>query len=391
MPPSQAGCSCWAKRTARFRCGTPVWAQRAGVHSWRRVLRKRTRRGSGRCCPSQLVSWQFWFWGALSAAMGMVVSCSRSVYKAPNNVDWVLLIILSIPHHSTPPPHPPPPSNKTDTDAALPHHIATASSDGVVKLWDCRKFGSSGGGGCTELASVATNARITCMVLSAPGRRQPAVAGLEPQPAQQQQPKKQKASAGGEQQQQQQQHRKKTAAKLTQQQQQQEEAAKPKPQQPKALTPRKQQQHKVKAHAAAGSGDDEALVPRVRTVIKKRKARGAGAGAGAAAAAGVGGAGGGVISIVNRKAPRGGRVWCCVGGGGLVVQLWGLLQPCNHQTGAGWCQGGFIAWPPLIQEQQLLNSVPCQSAAPMLKRLYPAANSTPANSLQLRTCVHTTV
>lgn len=60
----------------------------------------------------------------------------------------------------------------------MPLHIATASSDGVVKIWDSRAFGSSSGssGNLQQLAQVPTNGRITGMVLSAPDRRPAAAA-----------------------------------------------------------------------------------------------------------------------------------------------------------------------------------------------------------------------
>jgi hypothetical protein len=57
--------------------------------------------------------------------------------------------------------------------AGPPLHIATASSDGVVKVWDSRALSSSSSSssGLQELAQVSTNGRITGMVLSAPERK----------------------------------------------------------------------------------------------------------------------------------------------------------------------------------------------------------------------------
>jgi hypothetical protein len=58
-------------------------------------------------------------------------------------------------------------------------HIATASSDGVVKLWDSRALSSSSSNaGLQELAQVSTSGRITGMVLSAPERKAAAVAAV---------------------------------------------------------------------------------------------------------------------------------------------------------------------------------------------------------------------
>jgi hypothetical protein len=56
--------------------------------------------------------------------------------------------------------------------SGAPLHIATASSDGVVKVWDSRALSSSSSSGCLqELVQVSTNGRITGMVLSAPERK----------------------------------------------------------------------------------------------------------------------------------------------------------------------------------------------------------------------------
>jgi hypothetical protein len=63
--------------------------------------------------------------------------------------------------------------------AGPPLHIATASSDGVVKLWDSRALSSSSNSSSSslqELAQVSTNGRITGMVLSAPERTAAAAA-----------------------------------------------------------------------------------------------------------------------------------------------------------------------------------------------------------------------
>jgi hypothetical protein len=206
---------------------------------------------------------------------------------------------------------PPPPA---DAGAALPRHVATASSDGVVKVWDCRQLGSHAGadaGGCRELASVDTRGRITCMALSAPGRKAPALAGGSAEAAggggaaAAEGGGKQKAKAAGaqqqqaqKQQQQQQQKQKGTAdggkrqleesPQRNGQPQPQQAGKKAKPKQQQAKKPRPQQ------YQPSGGGADEALVPRVRTIIKKKKTRPEG---------GAGGGGGGV-RIVNRKAPR---------------------------------------------------------------------------------------
>jgi hypothetical protein len=58
----------------------------------------------------------------------------------------------------------------------VPDLLATASSDGVVKLWDARAMAA--GGGCMALAQADTHARITCMAAADPSAtvpRRPAV------------------------------------------------------------------------------------------------------------------------------------------------------------------------------------------------------------------------
>ncbi len=48
---------------------------------------------------------------------------------------------------------------------ALPRLVATASSDGIVRLWDMRRAGA----GAEPLCSVATRARLTCLMAAPPG------------------------------------------------------------------------------------------------------------------------------------------------------------------------------------------------------------------------------
>ena len=216
-----------------------------------------------------------------------------------------------------------------DAGAALPRHVATASSDGAVKVWDCRRLsgGGSGGGGWKELASVETRGRITCMALSAPGRRAPVLAGAgapaataaaaaaeapEQQKHQQRPQKQQQAAKQQQQQQQQQQPKKKDKAGKG------APAAGPQQQQPQ---PQQPQPHLPQRRAGAGAGADEALVPRIQTIIRKKKKKapprgadddGGGFGSDDAEAEeylsrGVGGAAPRGVTIVNRKAKRPGR------------------------------------------------------------------------------------
>lgn len=58
----------------------------------------------------------------------------------------------------------------------VPDLLASASSDGVVKLWDARMLSSSGA--CKALAQADTRARVTCMAAADPTStipRRPAV------------------------------------------------------------------------------------------------------------------------------------------------------------------------------------------------------------------------
>jgi hypothetical protein len=58
----------------------------------------------------------------------------------------------------------------------VPDLLASASSDGVVKLWDARMMSSSGT--CKALAQADTRARVTCMTAADPTSttpRRPAV------------------------------------------------------------------------------------------------------------------------------------------------------------------------------------------------------------------------
>jgi hypothetical protein len=89
----------------------------------------------------------------------------------------------SLPSHRSrySPPHSPPHSPllccmRADSDGGLPTMLASASSDGAVKLWDVRALCSGGGTGAAplSLAAVPTQGRITCMALSAPRRLAPA-------------------------------------------------------------------------------------------------------------------------------------------------------------------------------------------------------------------------
>ena len=66
----------------------------------------------------------------------------------------------------------------SDPQATLPRHWASASSDGVVKLWDARMLSSSSSSReMHELAAVGTQARITCMCISPPPPWGPTPAG----------------------------------------------------------------------------------------------------------------------------------------------------------------------------------------------------------------------
>eukprot|EP00873_Tetraselmis_striata_P026041 jgi/Tetstr1/446305/TSEL_033849.t1 len=51
------------------------------------------------------------------------------------------------------------------TPDGFPAHLASASTDGVLKLWDVRMMGSGGRAACA-LAEVATTARLTCLAAS---------------------------------------------------------------------------------------------------------------------------------------------------------------------------------------------------------------------------------
>ncbi|WIA38971.1 hypothetical protein OEZ86_005123 [Tetradesmus obliquus] len=172
-----------------------------------------------------------------------------------------------------------------------PLHLATASSDGVVKLWDSRALSSSSSSSLQELAQVPTSGRITGMVLSAPERKAAAAAAIgaggaaaaaangqqaqkkkkqkKPQQKQQQQQQQLDAVADGEQPQQQQQQ------PLQQQQQVQQPAKQQQQVQQRSKLqqqPAKKQKQKHSKAAAAVADADTALVPRVQTkIIKKKK------------------------------------------------------------------------------------------------------------------------
>ncbi|GBF89556.1 p21-activated kinase-interacting protein-like [Raphidocelis subcapitata] len=228
-----------------------------------------------------------------------------------------------------------------DEGEALPNQIATASSDGAVRIWDCRALAS--GGACRRLGGVETRARITGMALSAPGRRQPALAGEaaagEARAEGGKRAKQRKAAGGGgaekeegrperaadgsggqrrERAAQQQQAQKKPQQRQQQHEEEKEEEgerqqAKPTPKpKPKPKAQKKQQQQRP--GVAAG---DEALVPRVTTIIRKKRRKagsddedGGGFGGEEFAGGGLGGSGGGGfggVRVANKKAARRGR------------------------------------------------------------------------------------
>lgn len=89
----------------------------------------------------------------------------------------------------------------SDADGTLPLHLASASSDGVVKLWDTRMLSSSGA--CQELAALDTRARITCMAAADTRKtaKAPQQAQQQMQPAQKQKQRQQQQQLDQQQQQ----------------------------------------------------------------------------------------------------------------------------------------------------------------------------------------------
>ena len=72
--------------------------------------------------------------------------------------------------------------SSADPGASVPRNFASASSDGVVKVWDARMLSSSGQ--AQELAALETHARITCMCVNDPTRK--AAGGMETHEAEEQ-------------------------------------------------------------------------------------------------------------------------------------------------------------------------------------------------------------
>eukprot|EP00877_Chromochloris_zofingiensis_P003999 jgi/Chrzof1/135/Cz01g04180.t1 len=191
-----------------------------------------------------------------------------------------------------------------ETISGVPQHFASASSDGIIKVWDARMMMQPNGSG-QSMSTVDTRARITCMCVAMTSKVKPQAAkqpvlkagsavgvanGIEPshsktQQQHQQQEHKQQQHKKQQQQQhkkQQQQHKKQQEPEQAQQQQQQQQP--PSTKQRKAGTHKQQQQQQQQPQRQSqGLQDtnsigkkeravDGNLVPKVQgKVIDKRK------------------------------------------------------------------------------------------------------------------------